>query len=437
MFVCSIFCEPNPLAEGFQRVADLLELIQRSGDTPQFDQVRVGKETSAYSLEAVKHLMPRKQSKGTLTLKLTHSDTPEMVLSVTFMNVGEPPGLWLLFMIPLDYFAAPSQAEQRSTAFVGLIRSITSAFPPLYGYGHSQDDVSLGDDPVRTDPFAPKRVYEVYWLNIYGSEMVTEIGRERLISTPAAQIEDLPDGGSILLTRPTPTDYLSDAARVAQAQAFAHLRPDVTFEAALARLRARSAILKPVDRDWDPDIKDILALTLTNVAFADRQKETLRLNTYRPPPVSEYLPEDQIRDTDVGAPDKIVQSYEALHAEQLTMLLHDAVPEVMQATPESLPKIDFYFWRHRYPERFDRQHIDTKLIPAIGAYLGMILVQRLGGRWIPRNNLDEAQVQIGDTAWLPFLRARHYMQTHQSILDHSLTQFYRVAARTAADDQKR
>jgi hypothetical protein len=38
---------------------------------------------------------------------------------------------------------------------------------------------------------------------------------------------------------------------------------------------------------------------------------------------------------------------------------------------------------------------------------------------------------IGDTAFLPFLRARHYLLSTQSLLDHSLTQFYRVAAREA------
>lgn len=68
-------------------------------------------------------------------------------------------------------------------------------------------------------------------------------------------------------------------------------------------------------------------------------------------------------------------------------------------------------------------------MPAAGAYLGEILVTHLGGRWVPRRDLAESQVVVGSKAWLPFLRARHRLHDRQSILDHSLTQFYRVAAR--------
>ena len=57
-----------------------------------------------------------------------------------------------------------------------------------------------------------------------------------------------------------------------------------------------------------------------------------------------------------------------------------------------------------------------------------MLVKHLGGKWIPHKNIEETQVRIGEKAWLPFLRARRYMQNNHAILDYSLTQFYRVAA---------
>jgi hypothetical protein len=68
-------------------------------------------------------------------------------------------------------------------------------------------------------------------------------------------------------------------------------------------------------------------------------------------------------------------------------------------------------------------------VPTIGAYLGQVLVRHLGGQWIPRKNLQEAQVRVGQRVWLPFLRAWRYMRTRQSVLDSSLTQLYRVAER--------
>ncbi|WP_395814357.1 hypothetical protein [Archangium minus] len=48
---------------------------------------------------------------------------------------------------------------------------------------------------------------------------------------------------------------------------------------------------------------------------------------------------------------------------------------------------------------------------------------------MPRRDLDEAAVVVGDRAWLPFLRARHYLQYHDASLDFSLTQFFREARR--------
>jgi len=58
-----------------------------------------------------------------------------------------------------------------------------------------------------------------------------------------------------------------------------------------------------------------------------------------------------------------------------------------------------------------------------------VLVRNLGGQWIPRQKLEEAQVRVGNRVWLPFLRARRYMRSCQSLLDFSLTQLYREAER--------
>ncbi len=57
-----------------------------------------------------------------------------------------------------------------------------------------------------------------------------------------------------------------------------HLQKDVTFEEALERLRERSVTLAPAARNWDPDIADLLELTLNSVSvsYAERQKEIAR-----------------------------------------------------------------------------------------------------------------------------------------------------------------
>ena len=160
----------------------------------------------------------------------------------------------------------------------------------------------------------------------------------------------------------------------------------------------------------------------------ERQRRIAELNAWRPPEPEEWLPADAALPADVENPTRSLQQY-SLHAEQLVALLHSEVPSVFAATPESLTDADFYFWREEFPKSRLREAIDEQAVPAVGAYLGEVMVRHLGGRWIPRQKLEEAQVLVGNRAWLPFVRARHYMRSRQALLDYSLTRLYRVAER--------
>jgi hypothetical protein len=110
-------------------------------------------------------------------------------------------------------------------------------------------------------------------------------------------------------------------------------------------------------------------------------------------------------------------------------LLHKNAPEVSKGMPTALPEIDVHFWRYDYPGSADRAQIEKRLVPTVGAYLGRMMVEHLGGRWAPRKKLDESEVVIGDRGWQPFLRARHHLESKQAALDYSLTKYFRVAAR--------
>jgi len=76
-----------------------------------------------------------------------------------------------------------------------------------------------------------------------------------------------------------------------------------------------------------------------------------------------------------------------------------------------------------------RHVLDEHVVPAVGAYLGQVLVEHLGGQWLPRKTLGEAQVLVGQRVWWPMARARRYLRSRQSLLDFSLTQLYRAAER--------
>jgi hypothetical protein len=425
----ALFFPQNPLTQGANGIMPILKAIDAYAGGLYPDQI-VGRAVMPYSHKTFRRLIVQQKSRSKIVLDLVRSTDPEVLYEMSFVQDG-PIGFWLRIIIPFSYFAEIRWAEERSQELVALVLELARACPPAYGYAHSKGDLALGCDPHTADPFATNAVYEAYWLNLYGTEMVQLLGRERVLSTPAAEIEEIPSGGILLLTQSTPADYASEDARVAQARALAHLREDVAFEEALARLRQRSAKLAPVEKNWDIDIADLLELTLDSVSYAERQQEIARLNQYHPPEVSEWMPLSDLLPVDVGDPEEIIALYGGLYAERLAALLHNEVPAVMGGTPESLPPIDYHFWHFDYPGTFKREDIDNDLVPAIGAYLGEVMVNHLGGRWIPRRNIDESQVVIGERAWLPFLRARHYMQSKQSALDYSLTQFYRVAVRTA------
>jgi hypothetical protein len=424
----ALFAARNPIADGSEGIEPILDVIDAHAGTLAPEVVDSRRGTFAYRHHTVRRVLDE-QTSADKALDLAREGDPEAWLSMNFAEPDLPVRFWLRMTIPFSYFDEPAEAERRSQALVGFVRALAEACPPVYGYCHSVADLFLAEEPHQGDPMAPNRIHQVYWLNVLGASMVEELGRDRVLSTPATRVEELA-GGALILTHPTPADFASEAARIAQALALAHLRDDVRFEEALAQLEQRSRALVPVTPDWDPDIADVLEL-IANVEFHLRPQEIARWNRYRPPEVTEWRPAADLLDADVDDPDAAVDRYEGLYAEQLAALLHKDVPEVMQATPDSLPPIDYHFWRFDYPGTFARDDIEHDLVPAIGGYLGMLLVRHLGGHWVPRADLDEAQVVVADRAWLPFLRARRYMQTRQSVLDYSLTKFFRTAERYA------
>jgi hypothetical protein len=272
------------------------------------------------------------------------------------------------------------------------------------------------------------KIYAVWWLNVFGPKLVETVGRERLLSTPAHRVEELPNGSILLVTWPTVADFASKEARLSQARAHAHLRPDLDFDTLLRSLHERSAMLAPVEPRFHPDLASLLSRVVDRAASHERQRRIAELNAWQPPEPEEWRPADSALPPDVDNPERSLKHYSDL-AEHLVALLHSQVPSVFEATPESLTDADFYFWSEEFPKSRLREAIDEHAVPAIGAYLGEVLVRNLGGRWIPRQKLEEAQVLVGNRVWLPFVRARNYLRSRQSLLDCSLTRLYRVAER--------
>ncbi len=390
-----------------------------------------GKRHRKYSRAALWKALEEKRDENSTTIGLYRTKVPalDMVLRLWFQP-GRPELYIGLALQPLSFFA---EAE-RCRGFVDMVVAWASHYPVTHAKANSLAENLLADSPNygRDDETTMRdgfdKIYEVCWLNVFGQKLVETVGRERMLSTPAHRVEELPNGSILVVTWPTAADFAREEARQAQARAFVHLRPDLDFGTVLRTRRERSATLAPVEPHFPPDVAPLLARVVDDMAISQRQRKIAEFNAYQPPEPDEWLPADAALPSDVADPKDSCEHYSLL-AEHLVALLHTKAPSVFKETPESLMDVDYQFWHEEFPRVFERHNIDEHAVPAVGAYLGEVLVRNLGGQWIPRKKLEEAQVRVGNRAWLPFLRAWRYMRSCQSLLDYSLTQFYRVAER--------
>ncbi|HYO55863.1 hypothetical protein [Archangium sp.] len=390
-----------------------------------------GKRQRKYSRPSFWKALEERRDENSTGLGLYRTKWPALDMSLSLWFPPLPPKLGIFINVkPLSFFAETKRCRQ----FVEMVRAWASRYPVTHAAAHSIDDKELAGSPdFGRDERTSRRngfdkIYEVFWLNVFGPKLVETVGRERMLSTPAHRVEELPNGSVLLVTWPTAADFASDEAREAQARAHVHLRPDLDFPTVLRTLRERSATLAPVEPRFHPDVAPLLSRVVDLVASHERQRRIAEFNAWQPPEPEEWRPADSALPPDVEDPERAREHYGTL-AEHLVALLHTEVPSVFEATPESLTDADYYFWREEFPTSRLREAIDEHAVPAIGAYLGEVLVRNLGGKWIPRQKLMEAQVLVGNRVWLPFVRAWRYMRSRQALLDYSLTRLYRVAER--------
>jgi len=390
-----------------------------------------GKRRRKYARAAIWKSLEEKRLGGGTSLFLYRTKWPALVLWPRLTFPPFPPKLSLLLEVqPLSFFAE----EERCRQLVELVRTWASRYPISYLSAHSMADRGIAGAPLFGRELQTSirngfdTIYEVSWLNVFGPKLVEAVGRERMLSTPAWRVEELPNGSILLVLGPTVADFAREEARLVQARAHVHLRPDLDFDTVLRSLRERSALLVPINPCFHPDVSPLLSLVVDDVPLHERQRKIAEFNAYQPPEPEEWRPAASALPPDVDDLERAREHYSDL-ADLLVALMHTKAPSVFEATPESLAEVDYQFWHEDFPGVFEREHIDAHAVPAIGAYLGEVLVRHLGGQWIPRRKLEEAQVLVGKRVWLPFVRAHHYMRSRQALLDYSLTRLYRVAER--------
>ena len=420
----------DPHAVRESELEPFLQALEEYADGWMPDVVN-GKRQRKYARASFWKALEERRDGNSTALGLYRTEWPALDSRLRLWLPPRPPQLDIIIKVkPLSFFGD----AERCRKLVEMVRAWASRYPVTHARAHSADDSELAGSPHfgRDDETEYRdgfdKIYEVFWLNVLGPKLVEAVGRERVLSTPAWRVEELPNGCVLLVTWPTASDFASDEARLAQARAHVHLRPDLDFNTVLRTLRERSAMLAPVEPHFHPDVAPLLSRVVDSTASHERQRRIAELNAWQPPEPEEWLSAEAALKPDVEDPERACEHYRYL-AEHLVALLHTEVPSAFDATPKSLTDTDFYFWREEFPTSRPRESIEERAVPAIGAYLGEVLVHNLGGQWIPRQKLEEAQVLVGGRVWLPFVRARRSMRSRQALLDYSLSQLYRVAER--------
>jgi hypothetical protein len=430
--VVRLYFPTNPLAAGAQGLDAVLEFLEQEAGSLTPDRV-AGRRTFRYSRQRAREQLTAGPSSAYLILTRERSH-PHGIWDLWFG--GAQGGLVLkLHASPLSFFRQEAAAQDRCHQLVHLVRALTLRLGPVdYGFAHSRADHHLGGDPHTTDPTAPPGAYEAYWLNVYGKALVDTLGHQRVRSLPAHSIESLPCGGVLWLSTPTLADFDSPEARRAQARCLVHLRPELRMEEVERTLLERSLAFQPLEKRFDPDLAALTERILQrSTDLSTRRKEIERYNLYRPPPVTEWRPAQEVQ-SDADDPARKINFYE-VQAEGLIAVLHTLFPSVLGQEPGSIIDVDDYVIRERWAELKEYMHPDKRdrLLPMLGGYLGELLVKHLGGRWVPRRSLLESAVVVGPRAWLPFLRAHHLLQApgtpERPCLDFTLSQLFHQAVR--------
>jgi len=108
-----------------------------------------------------------------------------------------------------DYFGTPKSVDE----FISINKECYSVLHSTYGfvrlpemvktYKSSLGNMRLGIDLKRAIP-------DIYWANFLGPEYVEMFGRDVTLSAPCDKVEELYDGGVILILTSSPLDYIKD-----------------------------------------------------------------------------------------------------------------------------------------------------------------------------------------------------------------------------------
>jgi hypothetical protein len=149
---------------------------------------------------------------------MRREDRYESELAVTTLSLASRFNLFKLW-VEEEYF----ESESRVDCFLSLSVAIYGLLRPAYGKIHQTRDAiesATVQDPRYGNTVVPidlrKGLPGIYWANFFGPEYVELFGRRKLLAAACERVVDLPDGGLLLVTVPSPLDPWQAGSRTRQ-----------------------------------------------------------------------------------------------------------------------------------------------------------------------------------------------------------------------------
>ena len=125
---------------------------------------------------------------------------PEVDFSFVLYPVPEEGALYCQANPNQDYIRS-NEAREFYPTMLEVFKDLYNSWHPFYGHQDYEGGVSLNRDTVIED----QDIDYLYRINLFGPELVSKLGRDRLLSAPAWRIEELADGGIFLI----PQDHMA------------------------------------------------------------------------------------------------------------------------------------------------------------------------------------------------------------------------------------
>jgi hypothetical protein len=306
------------------------------------------------------------------------------------------------FYLSCKFFEKAGSVEK----FVVFVSAIVERFPIVYGWAAPEEDWDAkhwrqdGLSKVKSGTTLEEGLPGIYWMTIFGPTLVDHFGRERLKSLPVHRVVDLGAAGIMILIRKSPSDTEL---------------PE--------RLRQDHEIMEILGLEYFFDIGKPHAVTspipgVTKLSSDQTSEPSGQGDSSFPEDPAEAFEFQDVRSPD-GDP---FSSPEAL-ADMLVVYLHTEIDGLEDYSRRSLQLLDDYLQKHPAAEAYSTEHLMMEFIPALGAYLGHVLVKQLSASWDIASPLMRSGVRVGNEVIYPFRHA--YRCVYK---EGALAQFYDNAA---------